>query len=50
MNGEQNYRKLKLQNSAKSLQKQPHFHEKIHTTNLQPETPLSANSSKMLAP
>lgn len=28
-------------------QKQPHFHAKIHTTDLQPETPLSANSEKI---
>jgi hypothetical protein len=29
--------------------KRPHFHAKIHTTRLQPESQLSANSAKMLA-
>ncbi|MBA7644850.1 hypothetical protein ES703_52597 [subsurface metagenome] len=34
-------------NRARSAPKQPHFHDKILTTKLQPERPLSANFSKM---
>ncbi len=33
----------------KCPQERPHFHASAPTTNIQPESPLSANSTKMLA-